>query len=83
MPVVIHQPVKVATGSPDEDGRLVFAGGELVAVLVELSQELHRDLGGCWFVEAGFGPCAEIEAQVFRDLDAVTRTIRQRLVTPA
>jgi hypothetical protein len=48
------QPVRVATGGPDEEGCLVFAEGRLVAVLVRLSDE-HGERAGHWFFEVGFG----------------------------
>jgi hypothetical protein len=48
------RPVRVATGSDDEDGLLAFAGDRLVAVLVRLS-EMHDDMAGLWFLEASFG----------------------------
>jgi hypothetical protein len=48
------QPVRVATGGEGEEGRLVFAGDRLVAVLVRLSEQ-HGEQAGCWFFEAGFG----------------------------
>jgi hypothetical protein len=33
------QPIRVETGSSEEDGRLVLVDGKLVAVLVRLSNE--------------------------------------------
>jgi hypothetical protein len=61
------QPVRVATRSEDQEGVLAFANGQLVAVLVRLS-ELHADLAGSWFLEAGFG--TRETHLTFRDLDA-------------
>lgn len=63
-------PVSVETGSADEDGRLVFARGRLVAVLVRLSAATHPEeaLRGKWFLEAGFGPCAAQAADPFPTL---------------
>ena len=48
------QPVLVETGTRDEEGRLVFVDGRLVAVLVLLS-EAHEDVAGHWFLEHAFG----------------------------
>jgi hypothetical protein len=48
------QPVRVATGSDDQEGVLAFANDQLIAVLVRLS-ELHEELTGSWFLEASFG----------------------------
>lgn len=49
------RPVRVETGSADEEGRLVFHDGKLVAVLLRLSEQ-HGDMAGRWFLEHGFGP---------------------------
>lgn len=50
-------PVRVNTGSPDEEGRLVLVDDKLVAVLVRLSgAHPEPELQGAWFVEVGFGP---------------------------
>lgn len=43
------QPVTVETGSPDQEGRLAFTGGRLVAILVKLA-DIHGD-SGRWAVE--------------------------------
>lgn len=48
------QPVQLKTGSKDNDGRLVFMDGELVAVLVLLADEAHGDDRGLWSMEADF-----------------------------
>ncbi len=72
------RPVPVHTGSGDEDGQLVLANGRLVAVLVRLGDAAHAGLLGAWFLEAGFGPCAQATAPVFCDLDAARNWIRQQ-----
>ena len=46
-------PIRVRTGCPHEEGRLVRWGKRLVAVLVQLS-EPHGDDAGKWIVEEGF-----------------------------
>ncbi len=69
----------VHTGSGDEDGQLVLADGRLVAVLVRLGDVAHVGLLGAWFLEAGFGPCAQTVAPVFNDLDAAQDWIRRQL----
>ena len=53
------QPVKVETGSADQEGQLVFDGEFLVAVIVKLSDE--HDVAK-WFLEAGFGRTADPNA---------------------
>jgi hypothetical protein len=49
--------VRVATGGaiPDE-GRLVYADGALVAVLIKLGADLAKQARGIWYLEAAFGP---------------------------
>lgn len=80
---VTWQPIRVETGSSEEDGRLVLADGKLVAVLVHLSSEHPQSkLQGQWFVEAGFGPIFEkYEAfPTFEDAVAwVRQTVEDRL----
>ncbi len=70
---ITTQPVLIA-GSPDEEGRLVFAGGRLVAVLVRLS-EVHQDQAGWWFLEVGFGVLAGPRHPSFPDLPGALRWI--------
>ncbi|MCJ2054999.1 hypothetical protein MKL09_00280 [Methylobacterium sp. J-048] len=74
------QPVRVATGSEDGDGQLVFAGGFLVAVLVRLSDQHGADVG-LWFLEAGFGVTSVARAPLFLDLDAAQDWIERHLGT--
>jgi len=62
-------PVRVETGGPDEEGRLVFLGERLVAVLVRLSEE-HGEEAGRWYVEHGFGPLDGPLHPTFPNLDA-------------
>nr|WP_205520649.1 hypothetical protein [Propylenella binzhouense] len=71
------KPVKIDTGSPDEEGRLAFAGDRLVAVLVLLSDE-HAEAGK-WFLEAGFGKLNVRPEPVFRDLAEASRWIEAQL----
>ena len=72
------QPVRVATGSADEDGRLVFADGRLIGVLVQLSAE-HGEIGGQWFVEASFDRLDGTEHPTFQDLGEAKRWLARRL----
>lgn len=46
--------MKVATGSADEEGRLAFHDGRLIAVLVRLDDADHGAERGQWSLEAGF-----------------------------
>ncbi|MGH1592241.1 hypothetical protein ACRBEV_32485 [Methylobacterium phyllosphaerae] len=72
------QPVQVATGSQDQDSRLVFHEGFLVAVLVQLSDQ-HETDAGKWFLEAGFGPVSDISGPIFSDLSEAQAWICTRL----
>ena len=54
MTLLTFRPIRIATGSEDEDGCLVFNEDHLIAVLVRLS-DLHGDAEGKWFLEAAFG----------------------------
>ena len=49
------EPVRIDSRVGDDDARLVFAQGRLLAVLVRLSL-LHGELEGRWFLEAAFNP---------------------------
>jgi hypothetical protein len=72
------RPIPVHTGAADEEGRLVVANGRLVAVLVRLADQVHTSLVGCWFLEAGFGPCAGA-TPVFDSLEGAQNWIADRL----
>ena len=73
------QAVQVANGH-DEEGRLVFAEGRLIAVLVQLSG-LHEELSvaGQWFLETGYGRRLTGEHPTVPDLSAAGEWIQQRL----
>jgi hypothetical protein len=79
---VHFRPVQVATGSADQDSRLVFADGFLVAVLVQLSGD-HDDTARMWFLEAGFGRVNTATPPTFADLDEAQGWIEQRLALAA
>jgi hypothetical protein len=67
MPIFNYQPVQLAEGTPDREALLVFRGADLLAVLVRLSPEAHDGQGGLWFLEAGFGACADKSAPLFKN----------------
>ncbi len=74
---VTLQPVRVETGSQDQEGCLVFIDQRLAAVLVRLSDQ-HDDLTGHWYYEHGFGPFDGPSHPVFGTLDAAQDWIKQR-----
>ncbi len=75
---VTLEPVRVDTGIRDEEGRLVFADGQLVAVLVRLSDQ-HEDAAGQWFYEIGFGRLDGPKHPTFADLDGAQEWVGNRL----
>jgi hypothetical protein len=77
-PKIMTIPIRVDTGSADEEGRLVLAGGRLVAVLLRLEDNIHGDDCGAWFLEAGFGDLAG-ENRLFPTLEDAAEWLRQRL----
>ena len=85
MPDIVLQPISVLTDGGSQEGRLVFAGEDLVAVLVRVTAretaggEPH---GEGWFLEAGFGPCGSVMTvapPVFATLNEALRWIRGKL----
>ena len=69
------RPVRVATGSDDQEGVLAFANDQLVAVLVRLS-ELHDKMAGSWFLEASFG--IRDKDLMFPDLESAEEWLSRR-----
>lgn len=70
-------PVQVATDTADEEGRLVFAGDRLVAVLVRLAE--GHEAEGEWFLEHGFGKLDVPVSPTFPDLPAAQAWVSARL----
>ena len=48
---------KIATGSEDERGVLVFVGEFIVAILIRLDASFYESAKGSWYLEVGFGAC--------------------------
>ncbi|WP_334161225.1 hypothetical protein [Phenylobacterium sp.] len=71
------EPALVASGE-DGDGRLVYRGDYLVAVLVRLS-DVQGGLAGRWFLEKGFGPLETPAPPVFADLGEAEAWMNARL----
>lgn len=73
------QPTRVTTLQPEgEQGLLVMAESQLVAVLVHLSDAYGEDAGK-WHLEAAFGRVAHPGAPIFADLDEAQAWIEERL----
>ena len=85
MPAVTLQPVSVMSDGGSHEGRLVFAGADLVAVFARVSAaETAGEEGQAegWFLEAGFGPCGTlmtVTPPVFAALDDALDWVRTRL----
>ena len=47
--------IRIRTDSADENALLLLAGGQLIAILVELADAGHGDERGKWAVETMFG----------------------------
>ncbi|RXF67943.1 hypothetical protein [Hansschlegelia zhihuaiae] len=77
--MIEFQPVKVATGSADEEGRLVFHEGKLIAVLVRLDDANHGPALGQWSLEAGFNGVDSTKPPLFANLAAAERWIGRQI----
>ena len=76
---LVLQPLEVATTPEGEEGRMVMKDGRLVAVLVRLGAADGELSEGCWFLEAGFGPCQTAVPPIFASLDEATLWLSQQL----
>ena len=69
--------MKVRTGSADANGMLLILDGQLIAILVELTDEIHGQACGRWGLENSFGlfniSAPETFASIAQALDWVTR----------
>ena len=72
------QPARIATFQTGEQGLLVWADGQLMAVLVHLS-DAYGENAGKWHLEAAFGRVAHPSAGIFADLDKAQAWIEERL----
>ena len=74
-----RQHVYLATGTPDTNGQLIYADGQLVAVLVQLEGWSHGDLRGRWHLKAAFGSCSDGGPGLFDNLEHAEDWIYKRL----
>ena len=61
--------IKVRTGSADENGLLMLLHDKLIAILVELSDEIHADKCGRWALESTFGLFDIRAPETFESID--------------
>jgi hypothetical protein len=83
---ISFQRIDVLTDGGAQEGRLVFSEGQLVAVLVHVTEQENSGgpKEGCegWFREAGFGPCGDLATPhppVFDTLDKARAWIAERI----
>ena len=78
---ITYQPVQVLIDGHDSEGRLIFANGQLSAVIVRLDGESHAfEHKGRWHLEAGFGKCdARMAPTTFATPEEVGAWVRRRL----
>jgi hypothetical protein len=76
---VTWQSVRVGSGfTREEDGRLIFVDGRLVAILVCRSEDHEEtDLRGAWSIDAGFGPITGVQETFLSFEDAATWILRR------
>ena len=74
---VVH--VRVATGAIPDEGRLVYADGALIAVLIKLEADLAAQARGVWYLEAAFGPVDHFHHPVFETIQDSLAWIHRRL----
>ncbi|MFC7051218.1 hypothetical protein ACFQI3_00780 [Hansschlegelia quercus] len=73
------QPIRLATGSADEEGRLALHHGKLIAVLVRLDDPSHGTSLGQWSLEAGFNGVDSVEPPLFADLQEAERWLGEQI----
>jgi hypothetical protein len=82
---ILFQRIDVLTDGGSQEGRLVLAEGQLVAVLVHVSKEetaVDGNGSAGWYREAGFGPCSDLVVQnppVFESLEKAAAWIDARI----
>ena len=75
---VTSQAIQIRTGCDDRNGMLMLLDDQLIAVLVELSDEIHGDARGRWALEARFdllGSAPETFASLDQARDWILRTV--------
>ncbi len=77
-PHLTCQSVRVAVSKTAEDGFLVFVDGCLVAVITHLNTSVGDDFPKRWFLEAGFGPCADHMPPIFDSPDHARQWVLER-----
>ncbi|MET0526850.1 hypothetical protein [Microvirga sp. P5_D2] len=85
VPDIILQSVSVRSDGGSHEGRLVFSGKDLIAVLARVTAEENAGSqtgNGGWFLEAGFGPCSILmttRPSVFLTIEEAISWVQERL----
>lgn len=89
MTSIKFQPIEVLTNGGFSDGRLVFANGKLIAVLVHVVPSEMGTVDALpegWYREAGFGPCSDLATgpppPLFDSLEEARGWIERRIYAP-
>lgn len=61
--------LQVRTGSGDSNGMLMLMDNQLIAVLVELTDDIHGDARGRWALESTFDLFNPSAPETFVDID--------------
>jgi hypothetical protein len=79
-----YQPIRVLIDGHDSEGRLIFADGQLSAVIVRLDGPAHNpEHKGRWNLEAGFGKCDVRDAPLFKTPEEAGAWVEQTLTRTA
>ncbi len=64
-----------------EQGFLVFADDQLMAMVIYHQDSVREDMRGLWYLETGYGPCAEGPRvdRVFQSPDEAQQWVRERV----
>jgi hypothetical protein len=73
-----RQHVRLATGTDDHEGYLIYAHGDLTLVLMRLDHWSHGKIRGQWLVKVAFGCCSDGGPGLFETLEAAESWIERR-----
>jgi hypothetical protein len=73
-----RQHVRLASGTSDQEGLLIYAHGELAMVLVRLDDWSHGRNRGHWLVKAAFGDCSDAGPGLFNSPESAEEWAHRR-----
>lgn len=71
--------MRIRTDSADNDALMLLNDGELVAILVELSDESHGDVRGHWTIEMTFGLNGIRRPETFASAEDAAKWVSQHI----